>query len=115
MGPRNWSMTVHMPLFGYAWPSSFAALTPHATSHPQAEEDCKVLLAAVHAERGVGDALVGAEERRRAELAAAEGKLHLAADELPKASSQQSMEHTAIGAYRHRRVAASCIKQQVTV
>ncbi|KAG2496985.1 hypothetical protein HYH03_004991 [Edaphochlamys debaryana] len=50
----------------------------------QAEEDCKVLLAAVHAERGIGDALIGEEERRRME--AGMGKLTLAADELPKAS-----------------------------
>ncbi|EFJ51411.1 hypothetical protein VOLCADRAFT_87666 [Volvox carteri f. nagariensis] len=52
----------------------------------QAEEDCKVLLAAVRMERGVGDALLSAEERRRAEAAEAANKLTLAADELPQAS-----------------------------
>ncbi|GLC36530.1 hypothetical protein PLESTB_000158400 [Pleodorina starrii] len=52
----------------------------------QAEEDCKVLLAAVRLERGVGEALLGAEERRRAEAAEAATKLTLAADQLPQAS-----------------------------
>ncbi|KXZ46943.1 hypothetical protein GPECTOR_39g437 [Gonium pectorale] len=52
----------------------------------QAEEDCKVLLGAVHTERGLGEALLGAEERRRAEAAAAGAKLTLAADELHQAS-----------------------------
>ncbi|KAG2428953.1 hypothetical protein HXX76_011197 [Chlamydomonas incerta] len=52
----------------------------------QAEEDCKVLLAAVHTERGIGDALLGEQERRRLAAAEAGGKLSLAADELPAAS-----------------------------
>ncbi|GFR50762.1 hypothetical protein Agub_g13030 [Astrephomene gubernaculifera] len=53
----------------------------------QAEEDCKVLLAAVHAERGLGEALqAGAEERRREAEAAAGGRLTLAAEELPQAN-----------------------------
>ncbi|GIL90370.1 hypothetical protein Vretimale_18240 [Volvox reticuliferus] len=52
----------------------------------QAEEDCKVLLAAVQMERGVGEALLGAEEQRRVAAAAAASKLTLAADELPQAS-----------------------------
>ncbi|KAG2432036.1 hypothetical protein HYH02_013106 [Chlamydomonas schloesseri] len=52
----------------------------------QAEEDCKVLLAAVHTERGIGDALLGEQERRRLAAAEAGAKLSLAADELPVAS-----------------------------
>ncbi|GIL62541.1 hypothetical protein Vafri_16633 [Volvox africanus] len=52
----------------------------------QAEEDCKVLLAAVQMERGMGEALLGAEEQRRAAAADTAGKLTLAADELPQAS-----------------------------
>ncbi len=42
-----------------------------------------MLLGAVHTERGLGEALVGAEERRRREAAEAGAKLTLAADELP--------------------------------
>lgn len=45
-----------------------------------------MLLAAVHTERGIGDALLGEQERRRLAAAEAGGKLSLAADELPAAS-----------------------------
>lgn len=56
--------------------------TVHAVA--MAVTSLQVLLAAVHSERGLGEAILsGVEERRLADAAAAH-KLHLAADELPQ-------------------------------
>lgn len=57
----------------------------------QAEEDCKVLLGAIHAERQLSEQAVGhmasAASAAEAALIADQAKLKLAADELPQASA----------------------------